>query len=68
MHPHANTAVFTKEQIDLYMENTNPEYVFLCIDTAHTTLAGIDAPELVREYGKRIGYMSFKGYWSRMKH
>ena len=60
MHPHANTAVFTKEQIDLYMENTNPEYVFLCIDTAHTTLAGIDAPELVREYGKRIGYMHLK--------
>ena len=33
MHPHANTAVFTKEQIDLYMENTNPEYVF-CVLTA----------------------------------
>lgn len=60
MHPHANTAVFKKEEIDLYMANTDPEYVFLCIDTAHTTLAGINAPDLVREYGSRIGYMHLK--------
>ena len=60
MHPHANTALFHKDAIDLYMANTDPEYVFLCMDTAHTTLAGIDAPSLVREYGKRIGYMHLK--------
>lgn len=60
MHPHANTAVFTKEQIDVFMENTDPEYVYLCVDTAHTTLAGMYAPALIKEYGKRIGYMHLK--------
>ncbi|MDD3794562.1 MAG: sugar phosphate isomerase/epimerase [Lachnospiraceae bacterium] len=60
MHPHSNTAVFKKEEIDYYMQHADPEYVYLCVDTAHTTLAGINAPELVREYGKRIGYMHLK--------
>ena len=48
-HPHANTALFKKDQIDLFMQNTDPEYVFLCMDTAHTTLAGIDAVEFAKE-------------------
>lgn len=60
MHPHANTALFHQEEIDLYMANTDPEYVYLCVDTAHTTLAGMHAPSFVRQYGKRIGYMHLK--------
>lgn len=60
MHPHANSAVFHRDEIDLFMENTDPEYVFLCMDTAHTTLAGIDPVELAKVYGKRIGYMHLK--------
>lgn len=60
MHPHANTALFHQEEIDLYMANTDPEYVYLCVDTAHTTLAGMHAPSFVRQYGKRIGYIHLK--------
>ena len=59
-HPHANTYVFSREQIDFFAEHTDPECVFFCIDTAHTTLAGIDPVELCRTYGKRIGYMHLK--------
>ena len=60
MHPHANTALFHQDEIDLFMANTDPEYVFLCVDTAHTTLAGMDAPAFIRQYGKRVGYMHLK--------
>ena len=59
-HPHANTYVFSREQIDFFAEHTDPEYVYFCIDTAHSTLAGIDPVELCRTYGKRIGYMHLK--------
>lgn len=59
-HPHANTPVFTQEQIDLFLAMTDPELVTLCLDTAHTTLAGMDAPEAFRKYASRIGYVHLK--------
>ena len=59
-HPHAMTYVFNRESIDYFVANTDPKYVKLCIDTAHTTLAGIDPVELCRTYGKRVGYMHLK--------
>lgn len=59
-HPHANTPVYTEEQIDLFLANCDPEYVTLCLDTAHTTLAGMDAVEAVKKWVSRIGYMHLK--------
>ena len=59
-HPHACTYVFSQEQIDFFAEHTNPEYVSFCIDTAHTTLAGIDPVKLCEQYADRIGYMHLK--------
>jgi inosose dehydratase len=60
MHPHANTAIFTEEQIDLFLKLTDPETVFLCPDTAHITLAGMDAPKAFAKYVSRIGYVHLK--------
>lgn len=59
-HPHANTPVFTQEQIDLFLDNTDPALCSLCLDTAHATLAGIDAVAAVKKYAPRIGYMHLK--------
>jgi len=59
-HPHANTAVHNEEQIDLFLEWTDPETVFLCPDTAHITLAGMDAPRAFEKYVRRIGYVHLK--------
>ena len=59
-HPHAMTYVFNRESIDYFAANTNPEFVSLCIDTAHTYIAGIDPVELCRTYGKRVAYMHLK--------
>lgn len=59
-HPHKATYVFTREQIDYFAAHTDPKYVSLCIDTAHSTLAGIDPVELCDTYGDRIAYMHLK--------
>lgn len=60
MHPHANTAIFHEDQIDLFVENTDPRYVYLCLDTAHLTLAGMNAAAIAKKYGKRVGYVHLK--------
>lgn len=59
-HPHYGTCVFSQSDIDYFVEHTNPEYVSMCIDTAHTTLAGIDPVALVKQLGSRIAYMHLK--------
>lgn len=60
MHPHMNTLVFQEDQVDLFMENTDPDHVYMCMDTAHTTLAGMDAPRFAKKWGKRMGYVHLK--------
>lgn len=59
-HPHYNTCVFSQSDIDYFAEHADPEYVSFCVDTAHTTLAGIDPAALVRQLGGRIQYMHLK--------
>lgn len=59
-HPHANSHVFTEEQIDLFLSMTDPELVGLCLDTAHTTIAGMDPVAAVTKYASRIKYMHLK--------
>ena len=60
LHPHANTAVFAEESLDYFVRNTDPGLVSLCLDTAHTTLAGMDAPKIFDKYADRIGYVHLK--------
>ena len=59
-HPHACTPVFTQEQIDLFLSQTDPDLVWLCLDTAHTLLAGMDVPAAFDKYLPRIGYVHLK--------
>lgn len=59
-HPHYGICVFSQSDIDYFAAHTNPEYVSFCLDTAHTTLAGICPVELIHQYGSRIAYMHLK--------
>ena len=59
-HPHYNTCVFSQEDIDYYAANTNPDFVSFCIDTAHTTLAGIDPCDLIKQLGSRVAFIHYK--------
>ena len=59
-HPHANTHIFKENEIELFLENTDPELVWLCIDTAHTLLGGMDPVEATKKFVKRIGFYHLK--------
>ncbi len=59
-HPHFGTCVFSQSDIDYFAAHTKPEYVSFCLDTAHTTLAGINPVALIRQYGDRIAFMHLK--------
>lgn len=60
MHPHANTAIYKEEEIDLFLANTDPQLVSLCLDTAHTTLAGMDCVRAFAKYVHRLAYVHLK--------
>ena len=59
-HPHYGTCVFSESDIDYFAAHTDPEYVSFCVDTAHTTLAGMDPAALIRKLGKRVQFMHLK--------
>lgn len=59
-HPHYGTCVFWESDIDYLMAHTDPRYVSFCIDTAHTTLAGMSPVELIKKVGLRLAYMHLK--------
>ncbi|MDD4796744.1 MAG: sugar phosphate isomerase/epimerase [Eubacteriales bacterium] len=59
-HPHAQTPVFSQEQIDLFLEYTDALYVGLCLDTAHTAIAGMDPVKAFAKYAPRIAYVHLK--------
>ncbi len=60
VHPHLGTEIETQHEVDTIMALTDPDYVFLCPDTAHLTGAEIDVPALIRRYGSRMKYMHIK--------
>ncbi len=59
-HPHGQTAVYSQEEIQFFLDNADPALVSLCLDTAHTTIAGMNPVEAVKRWGSRIGYMHLK--------
>ena len=59
-HPHYGTCVFSQSDIDYFAAHTNPDFVSFCVDTAHTTLAGMDPAALIRQLGGRVAFMHLK--------
>ena len=59
-HPHANTHIFKENEIDIFLENTDPNLVWLCIDTAHTLLGGMDPVAACKKYVSRTRYIHLK--------
>ena len=47
-------------EIERFLENTNPDYVNLCLDTGHVAYYGGDCVELITKYPERIGYVHLK--------
>jgi inosose dehydratase len=59
-HPHADSHVETPEQVDAFLDQTDPALVSLCLDTGHYAYRGGDSVELVRRQHARIPYLHIK--------
>ncbi|HLJ11493.1 MAG TPA: sugar phosphate isomerase/epimerase [Planctomycetaceae bacterium] len=59
-HPHAETHVEYEDQIERLLADTNPERVFLCLDTGHHAYRGGDPVAFMRRHHKRIPYLHLK--------
>ncbi len=60
LHPHAHTRMFHEDEIDCFLSITDRNLIGLTMDTAHTTLAGMDAVKAFDKYGDRIQYVHLK--------
>ena len=59
-HPHAQTNVYTQEEVQLFLDSTDPKLVSLCLDTAHTAIAGMDVVKAFERWAERIAYVHLK--------
>ncbi|GAC66714.1 sugar phosphate isomerase/epimerase family protein [Gordonia soli] len=59
-HPHADSHVDTEEHIYRFLENTDPEFVNLCLDTGHVSYCGGDNLAIIAKHPERIGYLHLK--------
>ena len=60
MHPHLGTEIQNQDEVEAVLDGTDPAFVHFCPDTAHLTAAGMDAAEMIRNYGDRIEYLHLK--------
>jgi inosose dehydratase len=59
-HPHADTHVDTQERVERFLEDTDPEYVDLCLDTGHISYCDGDNLAIIRRFPERIRYVHLK--------
>jgi inosose dehydratase len=59
-HTHADSHVGTHEQIERFLDGTDPETVQLCLDTGHVAYCGADNLKIIRDYPERIAYVHLK--------
>ncbi|HTL51548.1 MAG TPA: sugar phosphate isomerase/epimerase [Planctomycetota bacterium] len=60
LHPELGTLCDTKADIDLFLKNTDPKNVNLCLDLGHLTKRGLHGGAFIGEIAKRIGYVHIK--------
>ena len=66
-HPHAETHVEYEDQIEAFLEKTDPQYVNLCLDTGHHAYRGGDPVRFVRKHFSRINYLHLKSVDGEMQ-
>lgn len=60
LHPHFDTTVESADEIDEILTYLDYEKVGLCLDTAHTVLAGVDVADYFRKKADYIDYVHLK--------
>lgn len=61
-HHHCAGYVETPEEIEIFLELTNPDLVGLCFDTGHYAYGGGTPLSGLKKYRDRIGHIHFKGW------
>ncbi len=59
-HPHADSHVETQAQMARFLDETDPRWVNLCLDTGHLAYTRADSVAVIRGYPGRIGYVHIK--------
>ena len=59
-HTHADSHVGTQEEIERFLDGTDPETVQLCLDTGHVAYCGADNLKLIADYADRVQYVHLK--------
>lgn len=59
-HPHAETHVEYEDQIEVFLEQSDPDRVSLCFDTGHHAYRGGDPVSFMRRHHQRIPYLHLK--------
>ena len=60
LHPHGDSHIETREDIDRIFQATDPEYVGFCLDTGHIVYGMGDNTALIHDYPERISYVHIK--------
>ncbi len=60
LHPHGDSHIETREDIDRIFSATDPDYVGFCLDTGHIVYGGADNIDLIKTYPDRISYVHIK--------
>jgi inosose dehydratase len=59
-HTHADSHIGTQEEIERFLDGTDPETVQLCLDTGHVAYCGADNLKIVADYPDRVQYVHLK--------
>jgi inosose dehydratase len=59
-HHHMGTGVMTRDDVDRLMSSTDPDLVYLLLDTGHMAFAGDDPIAAAQAYADRIGHVHLK--------
>jgi inosose dehydratase len=59
-HPHIGGTVILEHEIRAILDQTDSSYVWMVMDTAHLTLAGMDPLLMIREFYPRVAEVHYK--------
>jgi inosose dehydratase len=60
IHAHVGTHVEFEDEVERLLGDVDASELGLCVDTGHSTYAGIDPAALLRRHGARVSYTHFK--------
>ncbi|WGW11738.1 sugar phosphate isomerase/epimerase [Saxibacter everestensis] len=59
-HSHADSHIGTTREVLRFLDETDPRYTNLCLDTGHFAYYGGDSVKLIEQRPERIGYLHLK--------